>query len=858
MNVGAAWLGLALVVAVAGQVLLDSRIDVPAGIVLCVLAVALATISLRGGDDEAPRPTWTRREAAWLGLLLALALVVRLAANGDYPLGVSYDEAANALEARDLLASRSFPIWSDNLSGRPTLHLHILAGAFALFGVSAEVLRAVSAVFGALTVGALYLLARHLGGVAVAFAAAGFLAVSRWHLSYSRIGYEAILGPLCAALAMYFLLRGLRDRRLGWFAASGFVLGTGMYTYIAFRLLPLALVPAGIVAVARAARRGESVRPILAGFAVAIVTAVLVTLPLLEFARSDWDRFAGRFNEVSIFAQVRETRSYQPLIENTLRHLGMLNYRGGIRAATNLPGNDAWQPGAAMLSLPFAILFLLGLGRTIRRAGTPGGALLLGTLFSSLLAGLLTRVEEGPHQTRSLVAIVVAAYFAGDALIALLSWLRERAPVAARSAPLVAGLVVAGTGVFEGVTYWKQLNHPEAWWDFIGGANAVGRFLRATPRDAQLYVSSSLPDFPAGAIVELQSGLGAKQMTILRPVEHVPARVTGRDVVYVLTPEDYEAFKWGIGVAYPEATWHEERDPFERLLFASMYVPKEIAASTLGLRAASFADAGCAGPALDEALESSSAPFGAAPAAAGAQCRQWVGVIYVPASDRYRIVVDDGSGQTTGLWIDGQEVGAEPVALAKGFASIRVRRRASAPLPWRLRWARAAAAPTAVPADAIFARRELSQGLIGYYYPNAAFRAPARVIQRDWTFFPNSLAGTPQYSIAWRGALIAPVDGPYRFTSGGDEGTQLIIDEQLILSTDIRAGRPNAERTIPLTKGRHDVEMRYFKSQGMGQSMLFTWQPPGREPERLGASAFEPVADPLWDEPRNAIPAPRS
>src|SRR5437764_1017103 len=110
-----------------------------------------------------------------------------------------------------------------------------------------------------LAVGALYLLARQLGGVPVAFAAAGLLAVSRWHLSYSRLGYEAIIGPLCAALTIYFLLRALRERRPGLFAASGLAMGTGLYTYIAYRLFPLALGPAGIVAPARPARRAHRV-----------------------------------------------------------------------------------------------------------------------------------------------------------------------------------------------------------------------------------------------------------------------------------------------------------------------------------------------------------------------------------------------------------------------------------------------------------------------------------------------------------------------------------------------------------------------------------------------------------------------
>ena len=34
--------------------------------------------------------------------------------------------------------------------------------------------------------------------------------MSRWDVSYSRLGYEAIFGPLCAATAIYCLLQGWR------------------------------------------------------------------------------------------------------------------------------------------------------------------------------------------------------------------------------------------------------------------------------------------------------------------------------------------------------------------------------------------------------------------------------------------------------------------------------------------------------------------------------------------------------------------------------------------------------------------------------------------------------------------------
>jgi 4-amino-4-deoxy-L-arabinose transferase-like glycosyltransferase len=845
-----------VLLAALGQALLDQRLQPPLAFALCGLGLALA--ALAGPAEEAPaaRPCG-RAELSGLAFLTLFALALRLYANGDYPIGISYDESVNGLEARNLLRNPTFPIWSDALSGRPTLHLHLVAAAFGVFGVTPAALRGVSAVVGALTVPAVYLLARQLGGVSVAFAAASFLAISRWHVSYSRLGYEAILGPLCAALAMYFFLRGLRERRWPPFAVSGLALGIGLYGYIAFRLFPLGLVPAGLVALARAARAGgaRGARRVALGLAVALLAALLANAPLIGFAATNWNRFAGRFAEVSVLTQVQEKRSFEPLIENTLRHVGMLNYRGGIRAVSNLPEKDPWQPGTAMLGAPFAALFLIGLGRTVRRAGTAGGALLLATLASSLIAGILTRVEEGPHQTRALVAVVVAAYCAGEGLIAALCSLRGWVPRLAPAVPLLVAVTLAGAGYAEGSTYWKQLNHPEAWWDFPGEANAAGRFLRDAPPGARIYVSASLREFPSDAIVEFVSGIDPRSLAVLSPVGDVPARVADGDVVYALTPRDYDAFRWGIGVAYPEASWSVAKDPFDRPLFASLSVPRNVAGATLGLKLLEYADRACSGRPVAERFEPGG-PFGAEPPADGVLCRAWQGVVFAPQADRYRFRVEDDVGRGGSLWLDGQEVGEGPVPLARGFVGLRVQRPAQAPA-WRLHWARGDAELAAVPADALFSRPELAKGLFAYYYPNPRFQGPPRFIQRDWAFFPNAQVGGP-YSISWRGVLVAPVDGEYRFTAGGDEGTQVILDGQLLLDTDVAKNRPSQEKAVRLTQGRHEIELRYFKAQGTGQSLLFQWQPPGRPPERLSAEVLVPSGDPLRDAPRNGVPPPRT
>src|SRR5438132_10082491 len=90
---GIAVIGLALALAVIGQLLLDYRAAVPVAAGLCLLAVVLAALPRPCATEEAEaraRRPWNRREVAALALLLAFALAIRLLANGQYPIGVSY------------------------------------------------------------------------------------------------------------------------------------------------------------------------------------------------------------------------------------------------------------------------------------------------------------------------------------------------------------------------------------------------------------------------------------------------------------------------------------------------------------------------------------------------------------------------------------------------------------------------------------------------------------------------------------------------------------------------------------------------------------------------------------------------
>ena len=83
---------------------------------------------------------------------------------------------------------------------------------------------------------AIYPLGRMLFGAAGGLSAMLFMAVSRWHLSMSRFGWNETAVPLFQILATWFILRGLRERRASDFIAGGLMSGLMMYIYLSSRL----------------------------------------------------------------------------------------------------------------------------------------------------------------------------------------------------------------------------------------------------------------------------------------------------------------------------------------------------------------------------------------------------------------------------------------------------------------------------------------------------------------------------------------------------------------------------------------------------------------------------------------------
>jgi 4-amino-4-deoxy-L-arabinose transferase-like glycosyltransferase len=266
----------------------------------------------------------------------------------------------------------------------------------------------------------LYFLTKRLFNWQIAAISSFLLAISFWHVNFSRIAFAGILTPLCLVWGFYFFWRGLSSSRVRDFAISGIFWGLGLHTYISFRIMPLALILA-LAAYWSAVRKDfsdekyERVRgQIVRGLAAFLVAAILIALPIGYYFWTHPQDFWGRASQLSLFSSDNPLKS---LAVNTVQTLGMFNFVGDYNWRHNFSG----QP---MLIWPVGALFVLGfirswikLFKSRREHGhfSATQALLLSWFFVGLLPAIFSN-EGLPHALRTIAVIPLVFIFAGEGL----------------------------------------------------------------------------------------------------------------------------------------------------------------------------------------------------------------------------------------------------------------------------------------------------------------------------------------------------------------------------------------------------------------------------------------------------------
>ncbi len=299
--------------------------------------------------DASPHTTGETRSARpplWHGIVLLVVLVIGVTARfyrlDVAPPGLYYDEAYYALDAVSVRHG-ALPVYFEANNGREPLFIYSVAISQGVLGDTALAVRIVAAIYGSLALLSGYGAARALFGWRVALFATALQAGSFWAIQFSRIGLRATTVPFVFGLLLLTLAYGWRTRRRGLILLGGALLGLCFYTYIAARLIPLVFMALGVAWWIFK----RKTFPTWDWIAAVIAPAVIVAAPMMIYAATHLDLYAGRAGQVAI--------PIDAVLANVPRVVAMFVWHGDDNWRHNLSGRPVFDPLTA-------VAFAVGLG----------------------------------------------------------------------------------------------------------------------------------------------------------------------------------------------------------------------------------------------------------------------------------------------------------------------------------------------------------------------------------------------------------------------------------------------------------------------------------------------------------------
>lgn len=238
---------------------------------------------------------------AFLTFIIIIASILRLWQLGKVPISPDWDEVALGYNAYSILQTgrdeygKFLPIILRSFDDyKPALYAYLAMPSIGILGLNATAVRLPSAVFGILTVLAVFFLVKELFKKDnIALLSCGLLAISPMSIQFSRVAFEANVG---VALNVFGILFFVKSFKRPWLLfLSAFMFGLGLHVYQGEKVfVPLLLLV--LIAVFRKQFFLIKKKYIIVSFLIISIIA----LPLIHFILINKNALA-RAKDVSVF-----------------------------------------------------------------------------------------------------------------------------------------------------------------------------------------------------------------------------------------------------------------------------------------------------------------------------------------------------------------------------------------------------------------------------------------------------------------------------------------------------------------------------------------------------------------------------
>ncbi len=353
-----------------------------------------------------------------LGIIILLAIIVRIYNIDSIPAGIYPDEANNGTNAYDAQLNGEYQWFYPDNNGREGLYLNFMALLFKFFDVSLLTLKLPSITMGVFTVIGVYFLSRELfiSKPRLALIASHLTAVSFWAINFSRIAFRAIMMLPILTFSFYFIFRGIRTNKWWDFALAGFIFGLGFHTYIAFRIAPALLI---VLLVLFLMQYGfKFIKDYWLSGVIFITFMLLSAFPMLYTFHTHPEFLNSRTGDVSVFA-TNENGLVPVLTETVTTSLLKFNVYGDQNWRHGYPPYSTLEPfvgimflgGILLSTIIFLLYFYRRLSKKIRNRKLVTHGLLIAWFFAFLAPEFLT-TEGLPHSLRSIGVLPIVYIFA--------------------------------------------------------------------------------------------------------------------------------------------------------------------------------------------------------------------------------------------------------------------------------------------------------------------------------------------------------------------------------------------------------------------------------------------------------------
>lgn len=332
----------------------------------------------------------------WVIVCLVIVMLVagyfRFYDLNNHPLEMTDDHVEKILDAGRVRDGARNIFFANNGGREPTqMYLIALVSHLPTFGINHDTIKFVSSMESLLTIPALFWMGYAIfegeskrRRLLIGLVLASLVAISYWHVAITRQGLRIPLTALIVSLQLIYLLRGIRHNRRSDFIISGLILGFGLYTYQAVRMLPIVIVVAVVIAILFKAKTLKQRVTYIVNLSVLVAISFSVFIPLFRYSIDEpemfWRRTTGRllgddviqellddgtviYRDASVQDRFDAFVSHVPTIASNIRNvLLMFNWEGDIATisgVSNRPAMDIWSASLLLVGVAAWLTFAI-------------------------------------------------------------------------------------------------------------------------------------------------------------------------------------------------------------------------------------------------------------------------------------------------------------------------------------------------------------------------------------------------------------------------------------------------------------------------------------------------------------------